>query len=231
MSYLPPAEPDRRRGAERRTTRRRGQGSLTMARGHGRRRRHGAAEEGSNERWLSDLRGHDHAADGVVHGAVLDLLGQHLQVPDAAEVAQGRLSGNILPGGKAIAQQGATDNSAHTPSSVELQAIEPVATEGSSSLQNSTLHGASAPTAASSTSTAATALKQAAAQNQAAEFARIKRELEAYAPRTASPRASRPRSKRAAWSSGFSPTICCSPRPGDARRPRRWPARRRSRSC
>ncbi|MCW3019343.1 MAG: OmpA/MotB domain protein, partial [Solirubrobacterales bacterium] len=90
-------------------------------------------------------------------------------------------SGNILPGGKAVAQQGATDNAAQTPSSVELQAIEPVKTEGSSSLQSSTLHGASVATTSSSTSAAAAALKQAAAQNQAAEFARIKRELDAYA--------------------------------------------------
>jgi chemotaxis protein MotB len=90
-------------------------------------------------------------------------------------------SGNILPGGKAVAQQGATDNAAHTPSSVELQAIEPVATEGSSSLQNSTAHGASSATASSGSTSAAAAAAQAAAQNQAAEFARIKRELDAYA--------------------------------------------------
>ena len=38
-----------------------------------------------------DLRGHDHAADGAVHGPVLDLLGQHLQVPNPAAVAEGRL--------------------------------------------------------------------------------------------------------------------------------------------
>jgi chemotaxis protein MotB len=105
-------------------------------------------------------------------------------------------SGNILPGGKAVAQQGATDNAAQTPSSVELQAIEPVATEGSSSLENSTMHGTSTATASStstatasststatatSTSAAAAALQQAAVQSQAAEFARIKRELDAYA--------------------------------------------------
>src|ERR1700683_5602815 len=43
-------------------------------------------------------------------------------------------SGNILPGGKAIAQQGSTANASQTPSSVELQAIEPVKTEGAASL-------------------------------------------------------------------------------------------------
>lgn len=152
-----------------------------MARGHGRRRRHGAAEEGSNERWLltyADMITLLMALFMVLFSISSVNISKYQTLQKSLKAA---FSGNILPGGKAIAQQGATDNSAHTPSSVELQAIEPVATEGSSSLQNSTLHGASAPTAASSTSTAATALKQAAAQNQAAEFARIKRELEAYA--------------------------------------------------
>src|ERR1700709_2594307 len=41
-------------------------------------------------------------------------------------------SGNILPGGKAIAQQGSTANASPKPATAELQAIEPVATEGSS---------------------------------------------------------------------------------------------------
>ena len=40
-----------------------------------------------------DLRRHDHAADGAVHGPVLDLLGQHLQVQNPAAVAEGRFLG------------------------------------------------------------------------------------------------------------------------------------------
>ena len=82
-------------------------------------------------------------------------------------------SGNILPGGKAIAQQGSTANASQTPASVELQAIEPVKTEGASSLQNSTAHGAA--------SSAAEAAHQAALQRQAAEFQRIKQQLDEYA--------------------------------------------------
>ena len=46
-------------------------------------------------------------------------------------------SGNILPGGKAISQQGSTANSSHVPATVELQALEPVATMGASAQQNS----------------------------------------------------------------------------------------------
>jgi len=152
-----------------------------MARGHGRRRRHGAAEEGSNERWLltyADMITLLMALFMVLFSISSVNISKYQTLQKSLKAA---FSGNILPGGKAIAQQGATNNAAHTPSSVELQAIEPVATEGSSSLQNSTAHGTSSPASSSSTSAAASALKQAEAQNQAAEFARIKRELEAYA--------------------------------------------------
>ncbi len=45
---------------------------------------------GGQQRALAaDLRRHDHAADGAVHGPVLDLLRQHLQVRNAAEVVEG----------------------------------------------------------------------------------------------------------------------------------------------
>ena len=47
-------------------------------------------------------------------------------------------SGNILPGGKAISQQGSTANASHVPATFELQALEPIETQGSSALQNST---------------------------------------------------------------------------------------------
>jgi chemotaxis protein MotB len=155
-----------------------------MPRGHGR-RRHGGAEEGSNERWLltyADMITLLMALFMVLFSISSVNISKYQTLQKSLKAA---FSGNILPGGKAVAQQGATDNAAQTPASVELQAIEPVKTEGSASLQNSSLHGASATTASSPTSTsasaAAAALKQAAAQNQAAEFARIKRELDAYA--------------------------------------------------
>jgi chemotaxis protein MotB len=149
-----------------------------MPRGHGRgRRRHGGAEEGSNERWLltyADMITLLMALFMVLFSISSVNISKYQTLQKSLKAA---FSGNILPGGKAVAQQGAT---------VELQAIEPVKTEGSASLQNSSLHGASSATAStnaasSSASAAAAALKQAAAQNQAAEFARIKRELDAYA--------------------------------------------------
>jgi chemotaxis protein MotB len=144
-----------------------------MARGHGRGRRHGGAEEGSNERWLltyADMITLLMALFMVLFSISSVNISKYQTLQQSLKAA---FSGNILPGGKDVAQQGATANSSQAPSSVELQAIEPVKTEGSASLQNSTAHGASSSTAA----TAAAA----AAQNQAAEFARIKQELDAYA--------------------------------------------------
>jgi chemotaxis protein MotB len=156
-----------------------------MPRGHGRgRRHHGGGEEGGGERWLltyADMITLLMALFMVLFSISSVNISKYQTLQKSLKAA---FSGNILPGGKAIAQQGATDNAAQTPASVELQAIEPVATEGSSSLQNSTLRGTSTSTAtATSTSTqaAAAALKQAAANRQAAEFARIKQELDAYA--------------------------------------------------
>jgi chemotaxis protein MotB len=152
-----------------------------MARGHGRRRRRGGAEESSNERWLltyADMITLLMALFMVLFSISSVNISKYQTLQKSLKAA---FSGNILPGGKAVAQQGATDNSANVPSSVELQAIEPVATEGSSSLQNSTAHGTSSAAASSSSTSAVTAAAQAAAQRQAAEFARIKRELDAYA--------------------------------------------------
>src|SRR5277367_6403895 len=138
-----------------------------MPRGHGR-RRHGGAEEGSNERWLltyADMITLLMALFMVLFSISSVNISKYQTLQKSLKAA---FSGNILPGGKAVAQQGATDNSAQVPSSVELQAIEPVKTEGSSSLQNSTAHGAASSTAAAAAASAA------AAQRQAAEFARIK---------------------------------------------------------
>jgi chemotaxis protein MotB len=144
-----------------------------MARSHGRRRRHGGAEEGSNERWLltyADMITLLMALFMVLFSISSVNISKYQTLQKSLKAA---FSGNILPGGKAIAQQGATNNSAHVPSSIELQAIEPVKTEGSSSLQNSTLRG--------SASAASTSAQQAQVQAQAAEFAHIKQELDAYA--------------------------------------------------
>jgi len=146
-----------------------------MARG-GRRRRHGGAEEGSNERWLltyADMITLLMALFMVLFSISSVNISKYETLQKSLKAA---FSGNILPGGKAIAKQGATNNAAQAPSSVELQAIEPVATQGASSAENGSAHSTS-----SSASAAASASQAAQAQQEAAEFAHIKQELEAYA--------------------------------------------------
>ncbi len=90
-------------------------------------------------------------------------------------------SGNILPGGKAIAKPGASANSTHAPTSVDVQAIVPVTANTASTLQSSSTHGSASTTGTAAASTAATNAQATAAQNQQALFAQIKRELDAYA--------------------------------------------------
>ncbi len=145
-----------------------------MARGHGRRHKGGGEHEESNERWLltyADMITLLMALFMVLFSISSVNISKYHTLQKSLKAA---FSGNILPGGKAIAQQGATSNAAQTPSSVELQAIEPVATEGASPLQNGSTRGSTA------SATAATA-REAAIQREAAEFAHIKQELDAYA--------------------------------------------------
>jgi chemotaxis protein MotB len=142
-----------------------------MARGHGG-RRGGHAEHESEERWLltyADMITLLMALFMVLFSISSINISKDHTLQKSLKAA---FSGEILPGGKAIAQQGSTANASQTPASVELQAIEPVSTEGSASLQNSTAHG---------TSSSAAAAQSAAAQRQAAEFQHIKEQLEAYA--------------------------------------------------
>jgi chemotaxis protein MotB len=81
-------------------------------------------------------------------------------------------SGDILPGGKSIAQPGATANSSHAPSTADVQAIVPLNSNSSASSQNAS------PAAAQS---AAAAAQKLVAQQEAAQFAAIKARLDAYA--------------------------------------------------
>jgi len=83
-------------------------------------------------------------------------------------------SGNILPGGKAIAKPGASANASHSPTSIDVQAIVPVTANTASTLQSSSTHGA-----ASAAASAAAA--PSAAERQTELFTQIKHELDAYA--------------------------------------------------
>lgn len=153
-----------------------------MPRGHGRgRRRHsGGGEEGGGERWLltyADMITLLMALFMVLFSISSVNISKYQTLQKSLKAA---FSGNILPGGKDIEQQGSTVNAAQVPTTVQLQALEPLVSEGSSSPQNSTAQGASASAPTASTPAAAAA-RETAAQREAAEFARIKRELDAYA--------------------------------------------------
>jgi chemotaxis protein MotB len=148
-----------------------------MARGHGGRRRGGAQHEESNERWLltyADMITLLMALFMVLFSISSVNISKYQVLQHSLKAA---FSGNILPGGKSIAEQGATANASHTPSSANMQAVTPATAL-------STVEGPSTGSSSSSstsTSSAAAAAQQSAAQHEASEFAQIKRRLDAYA--------------------------------------------------
>jgi len=143
-----------------------------MARGRG--GRHGGhQEEESGERWLltyADMITLLMALFMVLFSISSVNISKYQTLQKSLKAA---FSGNILPGGKAIARQGSTQNASHVPATLELQALEPVTTMGASKLANSTAHGTQAATAA--------AAQQLAAQHEASVFAHIKAQLDAFA--------------------------------------------------
>jgi chemotaxis protein MotB len=148
-----------------------------MARGRSRgRRRGGAQHEESNERWLLTY------ADMITLLMALFMVLFSISSVNVSkyEVLQHSLkaafSGAILPGGKSIAEQGATDNASKAPSSMQLQASVPVIAQNATTSSPST-----ASQIAQGTGTGASAAQEAAAAHEASEFAQIKRELDAYA--------------------------------------------------
>jgi len=144
-----------------------------MARGHGGRRRGGGhKEEESSERWLLTY------ADMITLLMALFMVLFSISSVNISKVQvlqkslRAAFSGDILPGGKGITKPGATANSSHFPSSIDVQAIVPVTANTASSLQSSSTHGAASSQAAASAS---------AAERQEQLFGQIKHELEAYA--------------------------------------------------
>src|SRR6201987_3690549 len=118
--------------------------------GRGRRGRGAHAEHENNERWLLTY------ADMIT---LLMALFMGLFSISSVNVSKwitlqrslkAAFSGNILPGGKAIAKPGASANPSHAPSNIDLQAIVPVTASTASTLQSSSTHG-SASGAASGT--------------------------------------------------------------------------------
>ena len=155
---------------------------MSRRHGRGRHRGGGGEHEDSGERWLltyADMITLLMALFMVLFSISSVNISKYQTLQQSLKAA---FSGNILPGGKAIAQQGSTANASHVPATFELQAIEPVATEGASSLQNSTTQGTPGGQGAQSTqSVSAAVVAPSSAQREESEFAQIKRELDAYA--------------------------------------------------
>ena len=140
-----------------------------MARGGRKRAGHGGGEE-SEERWLltyADMITLLMALFMVLFSISSVNISKYQTLQKSLKAA---FSGNVLPGGKAISQQGSTQNSSHAPASVELQAMVPATTMGGANKLQSSSH-----------SQVAAAVSQAAAQREAATFQHIKHQLDAYA--------------------------------------------------
>ena len=117
MSYLPPAERSSEEGALRRAARRRGPGGVRCRAGRPRSPPRGAPQhEESGERWLltyADMITLLMALFMVLFSISSVNISKYQVLQHSLKAA---FSGNILPGGKSIAQQGATANSSHVPS-------------------------------------------------------------------------------------------------------------------
>jgi chemotaxis protein MotB len=149
-----------------------------MARSHGRKRRRGGGgdHEESGERWLLTY------ADMITLLMALFMVLFSISSVNISKVQslqkslRAAFSGNILPGGKAIAHPGSTANSSHAPSATDLQAIVPLTPQSVKSLEhvNSSQSAATAQSSASSVT---------AAQQEQSNFVHLKQQLDSYAAR------------------------------------------------
>ncbi len=144
---------------------------MSGSRSSSRRRRGGGAQhEDGGERWLltyADMITLLMALFMVLFSISSVNISKYQTLQKSLKAA---FSGNILPGGKSIAQQGATANADHAPSTANPMAIVPLVETGSG-LQNTTsTHVQSVVAGGQAT----------ASQTEAGEFVRIKHELDAY---------------------------------------------------
>src|ERR1700722_14437775 len=137
-----------------------------MARSHGRGRKrgHGGGEgEESGERWLLTY------ADMITLLMALFMVLFSIssvnisKVQSLQESLRAAFSGNILPGGKAIAKPGSTANASHAPTATPLQAIVPISPQSITNPEAPT--HASSSSSASATAQSASATAHSAATN------------------------------------------------------------------
>jgi chemotaxis protein MotB len=153
-----------------------------MARSHGRGRRRGGggAHEESGERWLLTY------ADMITLLMALFMVLFSIssvnisKVQSLQESLRAAFSGNILPGGKAIAKPGSTANASHAPTVTPLQAIVPISPQSVTNPEAAT-HSSSSSSAAAATQSASTNV--AAAAREQSNFEHLKQQLDSYAAR------------------------------------------------
>ncbi|MGH2855483.1 MAG: OmpA family protein [Solirubrobacteraceae bacterium] len=159
-----------------------------MARGHSRRRRGHAAEHDNDERWLltyADMITLLMALFMVLFSISSVNISKYHTLQLALKAA---FSGDILPGGKSIAQPGASANSSRAPTTIDTPAIVRLTPNVTSELEHTPSQREASPQSntaqASSASASATAAANvSAAQQEQASFEALQRELNAYAAR------------------------------------------------
>jgi chemotaxis protein MotB len=146
---------------------------MSGSRSRSRRRRGGGAQhEDGGERWLltyADMITLLMALFMVLFSISSVNISKYQTLQKSLRAA---FSGNILPGGKSIAQQGATANANHAPSTANPMAIVPLTSTGSGLQSTNVTRGVK---------DVAGSASESAAQHEAGEFVRIKQELDAYA--------------------------------------------------
>jgi chemotaxis protein MotB len=152
---------------------------MARSRGRGRKRGHGGGEgEESGERWLLTY------ADMITLLMALFMVLFSIssvnisKVQSLQESLRAAFSGNILPGGKAIAKPGSTANASHAPTATPLQAIVPISPQSITNPEAPT-HSSSSASASVTAQSAATNVS--AARAEQSNFEHLKHELDAYA--------------------------------------------------
>jgi chemotaxis protein MotB len=152
---------------------------MARSRGRGRRRGGGAHEDGG-ERWLLTY------ADMITLLMALFMVLFSIssvnisKVVSLQESLRAAFSGNILPGGKAIAKPGSTANASHAPTVTPLQAIVPISPQSITNPEAAT-HARSSSSSSASAAAQSMSTNVAAAAQEQSDFEHIKRELDAYA--------------------------------------------------
>jgi chemotaxis protein MotB len=149
--------------------------------GHGRKRRGHAAEHDNDERWLltyADMITLLMALFMVLFSISSVNISKYRTLQMALKAA---FSGDILPGGKSIAQPGASANSSRAPTTIDTPAIVRLTPDVTSELEHTPSSAQSSATAAGSPQSAAPNVS--AAEQEQADFQALQHKLNQYAAR------------------------------------------------